>query len=271
MNMKELIYNIKKHIQYLLFLLNLGFQSITIYRWNYWFIVFFESLIGISMMVFIEVIYGNVELVAGWSKYEIYILYGTYNIQAQLSSAFYASGVDSFPNKVISGSLDLTIIKPMDTQYLSVFSSISLNKIFPMVFAVYMVIHGYTNLDVNLSISDVILYLLLLIIGIMMYINIVSLNMALSFWFMKISSFLSITSTVYNAAQQPKDIFGPILTKIFTFVIPVILFTNPATSVLLKNLDPRIFFYTLLMFFVTLAVSRLVWKLGLLKYQSASS
>jgi ABC-2 type transport system permease protein len=251
--------------------LNIGFQNITIYRTNYWFIVIFESLISIASIVLIEVIYGSIEEIVGWSKYELYALYGTFNIQGQLGSAFYVTGVDSFNEKVISGSLDLTIIKPMDTQFLSIFTSTALNKLFPMVFSIYMVAYGLVNLDIVFNIYNAAMYIVLVIIGIMMQINLVSCNLALTFWFLKTSTFLSMISIVQNYAQQPKEIFGPVLSLIFTFVVPIILITNPAVSVLIKKNNFELIFLSVLMLFVTFIISKILWKLGLLKYQSASS
>ena len=266
-----MIKSIGKHIKYFLFSFRLGFLNITIFRGNYWFIVFFESLISIAYIVLIEVIFGNINSLAGWSKYELYVLYGTFQLQVQLASMVYVVGVDSFRNRIITGSLDILIVKPMDTQFLSTFPSMALNKLFPMVPAAYMVLYGLAQLNIKITFLAVLIYSVLFFIGILMQTVTVSTVMALSFWFLNNSSFGRLISLAYSYAQQPKEIFGPVLSIVFTFVIPVLLYTNPAVSALIKQTDPGLIIISSFMLAVLFAISRLVWKMGLLRYQSASS
>jgi len=266
-----MIYNITKHLKYLLFSLRLGFLNITIFRTNYWFIVFFETLISIAHIVLIEVIYGSIETLAGWSKYELYVLYGTFQLQAQLASLAYIAGVDSFRNRIISGSLDMLIVKPMNTQFLSTFTAMALNKLFPMIPAVYMVFRGLSQLNITLTLPKILIYLLLFTNGILMQTVFASTIMALSFWFINNSSLSRMLSMINTYSQHPREIFGPVLSVIFTFILPITLYVNPGVSALIRKFDTTLILLAVLMLCVTFAISRLVWKLGLLKYQSASS
>ena len=266
-----MINTIQVYINYFLFQLKMGLKNLVIHRANVFFIVIFEILDCIGIMVFIEVIFGNISNVAGWTKNEFYILFGTYYIQAELASCIYINGLDSFTNKIRDGTLDYYLTKPISSVYLCMASRISLNKLIPLIIPFYMVIKGIGGLDLHPNIPVLTIYSLLAITGIFLKINLVSIIMALGFWTIKIRSFFSLTFTLITYAQYPKEIYNKPLSVIFTFIIPVILITNPAAFFILGRDYKYLLLLLVIMSCITFIVSKILWKKGLDNYQSASS
>lgn len=259
------------HVRYFLFQCGLGFKKLAVYRVNYWIIVLFETLDCFAFMLLIEVVYANIPDLAGWTKYEWYVLMGTYAIQGQLYSALTIAGIDSISSKISSGNLDFLLIKPLSTPYLALFAGMSFHKFYPLPVPVYMVIYGCSKLGIAADPGLVCSYLLFLITGIILFLNLTSALMALSFWFVRVRSFFSIMGIFHQYSQYPKEVFNKPLSLIFMFIIPVILLANPAALFLLNRERFAVCIAVFVMLAVTWLASKTLWHFGLKKYQSASS
>ena len=76
-------------LNYLFKVTSLGIQRFIANRKNLAVVVLFEVLDAIASIVFIEVLYGNFESVAGYSKYELYFLYGITLCQLKIMMLFF--------------------------------------------------------------------------------------------------------------------------------------------------------------------------------------
>ena len=63
-----------------------------------WIIVEFLWFVG--QVVFLEVIYGHVDNIAGWSKWECVLLIGTHQITSQIFQAFFYVNLAELPELV---------------------------------------------------------------------------------------------------------------------------------------------------------------------------
>ena len=262
---------ISTYIKYFVFLFSLGLKKLFIYRLNHWIIVLFETINSFALILVIEVVYNNAVAILGWTKYEWYVLFGTYCIQGQIASALYIGGLDSMSNRISSGNLDFLLIKPLSVPFLCLFPNINLHKFYPLPVPIYMVIYGCAKLSLSITPGIWCLYLLFLLMGTILYINFVSITMSLSFWFIKVRSFFSIFFILHDYARQPKDVFNRPLTFIFMFIIPIILFSNPPTFILIGRESIFLCIATICVLILSFFMMIFCWRIGLNKYQSASS
>src|SRR5690349_20120579 len=79
-----------------------------------WIVV--EFLWFLVQFVFLEVIYGQVSDIAGWSKWECVLLIGTHQITSQLFQAFFYVNLAELPELIRTGRLDLMLLLPVDAQ-----------------------------------------------------------------------------------------------------------------------------------------------------------
>src|SRR5436190_13990210 len=80
-----------------------------------WIVV--EMLWFIGQLAFIEVLYGQVDAIAGWTKWQVVALVGVHQIIAQLFQAFFYLNLANLPELVRTGRLDLMLTLPMDAQF----------------------------------------------------------------------------------------------------------------------------------------------------------
>ena len=80
-----------------------------------WMIV--EVLWFCGQIVFFSIIFGQVDQIGDWSKWEVVLLVGTHQMIAQLFQAFFFVNVANVPELVRTGKLDSLLVLPIDSQF----------------------------------------------------------------------------------------------------------------------------------------------------------
>src|SRR6201993_1164641 len=80
-----------------------------------WMVV--EILWFCGQIVFFSIIFGNVDHIGDWTKWEVVLLVGTHQIIAQLFQAFFFVNVANVPELVRTGKLDSLLVLPIDSQF----------------------------------------------------------------------------------------------------------------------------------------------------------
>src|ERR1700732_21953 len=80
-----------------------------------WMIV--EVLWFCGQIVFFSIIFGQVDRIGDWSKWEVILLVGTPQMIAQLFQAFFFVNVSNIPELVRTGRLDSLLVLPIDSQF----------------------------------------------------------------------------------------------------------------------------------------------------------
>jgi ABC-2 type transport system permease protein len=83
---------------------------------------FFAGIIGYiiwsaTSLLFIDVVFGKVGAVRGWSRDEMWVLYGTYVVFESVCYGLLGPNMWRFSNLVRDGGLDLALTKPVSTQF----------------------------------------------------------------------------------------------------------------------------------------------------------
>src|SRR3954465_1572175 len=76
-----------------------------------------EVLWFVGQIVFFSIIFGNVDRIGDWTKWEVVLLIGTHQIIAQLFQAFFFMNVANIPELVRTGKLDSLLVLPIDSQF----------------------------------------------------------------------------------------------------------------------------------------------------------
>src|ERR671936_1280930 len=80
-----------------------------------WMVV--EILWFCGQIVFFSIIFGNVDRIGDWTKWEVVLLIGTHQMISQLFQAFFFTNVAAVPELVRTGKLDSLLVLPIDSQF----------------------------------------------------------------------------------------------------------------------------------------------------------
>src|SRR5690349_15629481 len=121
-----------------------------------WIVV--ELLWFLGQIVFLEVIYGHTNSIAGWSKWECVLLVGTHQFTSQIFQAFFYVNLAELPELVRTGRLDLMLVLPVDAQFAVSTRRFGMDNIVNALVGVAIVVMSLAQLHIVPSPHQVALY-----------------------------------------------------------------------------------------------------------------
>src|ERR1700694_1677557 len=122
-----------------------------------WMIV--EVLWFCGQIVFFSIIFGQVDRIGDWSKWEVVLLLGTHQMIAQLFQAFFFVNLSNIPELVRLGKLDSMLVLPIDSQFAASSKQFSLDSVLNAMLGGVVVIVALSKVHVTPSVSAVLLYI----------------------------------------------------------------------------------------------------------------
>lgn len=215
------------------------------------------------------IIYNRTDSVAGWNRGDSVVLAATVFLMGAISTGFFFS-LTEIPQQVRMGTLDFVLVRPVDPQFW-----VSLRRLAPEQAGVALVGFGMVFVGLRLgglspSLVQWGAWSLLVLCAVAIF---YSLNLALmttGVWFVRVDNLFILSETVQQVARFPLDIYGAVLARFLTFVVPLgILGTVPARQ-LVGGFQATTLLAGLMWAVVSLVASRLFWRFALRSYGSAS-
>src|SRR3954471_10878271 len=236
-----------------------------------WMIV--EVLWFCGQILFFSIIFGQVNQIGDWTKWEVVLLVGTHQIIAQIFQAFFFVNIANIPELVRTGKLDSVLVLPVDSQFAVSSKQFELDSIVNAIVGAAIVILSLANLHLVPTFVSVVMYLTALIFGVAVHYSIMLSLAAVSFWIVRAQGLVYGYFNFLNIARYPDAIFPKLFRVIFGWVIPVIIIANIPARLLIKPLGQPFWLMLHLIIASTIAfwLSRVFWKFALGHYSSASS
>src|SRR5438309_361289 len=236
-----------------------------------WMVV--EVLWFCGQIVFFGIIFGQVDHIGDWSKWEVILLIGTHQMIAQLFQAFFFVNVSNIPELVRTGRLDSLLVLPIDSQFAVSTKQFGLDSVLNAILGGIVVIVALTKLQVVPSAPMVLLYLIAVCFGVTLHYSIMLSLAAVSFWIVRAQGLVYGYFNFLNIARYPDVIYPRLFRLIFSWIIPVVIVANIPARVLIKSLGQPLPLM-LQMIAASLIIfwsSRVFWRFALQRYSSASS
>src|SRR5712675_2469128 len=195
-----------------------------------------EVLWFLGQIVFFSIIFGSVNRIGDWSKWEVVLLVGTHQIIAQLFQAFFFVNVANIPELVRTGRLDSLLVLPIDSQFAVSSKQFGLDSVVNAALGGAVVIVSLARLSIVPNALSVLLYLLALIFGVAVHYSIMLGLAAVSFWIVRAQGLVYGYFNFLNIARYPDAIFPRIFRFIFGWIIPVVIIANIPARLLIKSL-----------------------------------
>src|SRR3954469_5327227 len=129
-----------------------------------WMVV--EVLWFLGQIVFFSIVFGSVDRIGDWSKWEVVLLVGTHQIIAQLFQAFFFVNVANIPELVRTGRLDSLLVLPIDSQFAVSSKQFGLDSVINAIVGAAVVCVSLSKLGVVPTPMSILLYVVALAFGI---------------------------------------------------------------------------------------------------------
>jgi ABC-2 type transport system permease protein len=232
-----------------------------------------EILWFCGQIVFFSIIFGQIDRIGDWTKWEVVLLVGTHQMIAQLFQAFFFVNVANIPELVRTGKLDSPLVLPVDSQFAVSTKQFGLDSVINAALGGAVVCVSLSKLGIVPSPISILLYLTALGFGVAVHYSIMLSLAAVSFWIVRAQGLVYGYFNFLNIARYPDVIYPRLFRFIFGWIIPVVIIANIPARLLIKPLGQPawLMFHLIVASTIIFWASRLFWRFALRHYSSASS
>ena len=217
------------------------------------------------------IVFSHTDELGGWRAVDILVLLGVYLLVGGAINLVIQPSMTRFMEDVRQGTLDFTLTKPEDSQFLVSISQIRIWKITDVILGLIVIAVALVQRGHEVQLADAASFCLLLFTGTMIIYSFWLILATCAFWFIRIENILVIFQSMYEAGRWPIGIYPQWLRLILTFLIPVAF----AVTVPAEALSGRITNYNLVLSIALsifmLVFSRWFWSVGVRNYSGASA
>src|ERR1700730_10376387 len=170
-----------------------------------WMIV--EVLWFCGQIAFFTIIFGQVDRIGDWSKWEVVLLLGTHQMIAQLFQAFFFGIVSNTPELLRTGKLDSLLVLLIDSQFAVSTKQFGLDSVVNALVGAAVVTFSLSKLGIRPSASMVLLYLVAVCFGVAVHYSIMLSLAAVSFWIVRAQGLVYGYFNFLQIARYPDVIF----------------------------------------------------------------
>jgi ABC-2 type transport system permease protein len=229
------------------------------------------SEIAITLTLF-SAIFNNTKNLAGWNYYQIIFLYTLMKGITLINGLLARKGLADMAKKYVrTGEYDFYLTKPVNSMLLVSMSKPKIYNLLTLFFVAILAVYSLIRAQVPIMPISVVFFILLLIVGIILFyfINVVTIIPA--FWFIRLYSLSDVINRISQVMRYPAGIY-PFATKVILFtILPVLVVTYIPTWQLFNAPN---YFYLLYAVVITIIfgfAANALWKFGEKHYGSASS
>lgn len=226
----------------------------------------------VMTLMFIWVIFENVPSIAGWTKPEIFLLFGISQILFYVHFMFFWATYKRIPLLIHSGDLDLLLLKPIPPFYQMIISEFNLLDALPsFLIPVVTITYAFTQLNLQPSLWQVIITIFTCLLGIFISVSLHASISLSSFWLTDSRSLQKVYGELEDLRKYPLGIYPQQLKWFFIFVIPVGIVAYVPAYTLIYGISPDLIGLIIITAIIYFGTLKLIWHYGIRAYSSASS
>lgn len=222
-------------------------------------------------LIFIEVLYFNVKVIAGWSQWEMILLVATSQLVQKLFQTFIMINCTNLPELIRTGKLDFYIAQPVSTRFLVCTRAFEAGSLVNCVLSLGIAAYAAVQIPIPFSLLNIVAYLVLVIIGVLVHCAFMIGLMTFAFWMTRAQGFVHAYYNLFQLARLPREVFRGVAGLIFTWGIPMLLVANVPAKTLIDGIGWKETGYLALITIVMFELSGRFFDYGLRRYTSASS
>ena len=219
----------------------------------------------------LNIIFSNTETLGGWGLGELIALLGVFRLVNTMMIAFIWPNTEKFNQSIRDGSMDYTILQPVNSMFLVTFSRITVWRFWDLILAAVLIVVGVNMSAATTTAPQILTFILLSLSGMIVIYSLWIVLIALTFWFVKFDNNVTILQALMDSGRYPATVYPAWLRIIVTFIIPIAVATTIPLQALRGELGTVQVLIFLLVSIISFVIASQVWKAGLKQYSGASS
>jgi len=241
------------------------------YRPDFFFTLFGRITWFALSIFFFSAIYGHTTEINGWTLYQALFLVGVFDLIETVMFTLFWMNFSRMPAYINEGELDFILIKPVDAQFFTSFYYFSLSFALSIISPIILIIVSMAKLGLQIDLWQILIFIVALLLSMAVFYSLWFLTVISLFWLNKIYDIQELFVHVFAFMRYPTSIYEGAVRGVFTFVIPVIFTVIVPVQIMFRALDAKNLLALFLIAGISFTITRVVWKLGIKHYSSASS
>jgi ABC-2 type transport system permease protein len=222
-------------------------------------------------LLFLYIIFQNIQSLAGFAIEEILMMYGLALIPKGIDHLFF-DNIWLLPQRVRQGQMDRYLLRPISPLYVFLIERFQPDAFGEIILGTALTVTTLSRLQLALGIGEILGMMSFILIGIFIFTALKLMTASTSFWLKNSYPLMQITYNLSDFTKYPILIFPKFIQTIMTFVLPFALVSYYPALFLLGRIVYWEVAGLLIMVTTGLTVIALwVWKRGLKHYESAGS
>lgn len=227
-------YSMKYMRLYIMFLKN-NIERDLQFRFNF-FVHMFTVVVGyFGNVLFYYFLYNHVERIAGWGRYDIYILLATIWIVDSIFGGVFFLNLIKVPMKVKKYELDYDLLKPVNTIFMLSLRNFNLGLFAGVFFGGALLVFSMMKMSLAINLFSIIIYILLIISGVMILYSVLFVMVTFSIKFVRINGLIQMFWTLADLGKNPHSIYPATIKRILISLMPFLIIYNFPTIAILDN------------------------------------
>ncbi|HTO93964.1 MAG TPA: ABC-2 family transporter protein [Bacteroidota bacterium] len=241
------------------------------YRANFFFQLLQSAVELATAVAALSVVFAYTDTLGGWRPDEVLALVGVFFLVGGAIRVVIEPSMEQLIESVHDGTLDFTLTKPEDAQFLATIQRADIWKLTDVCLGASVLALALVRLGARIGVSQVIGFCGTLAAGGMIVYSFWLILATLAFWFVRVGNILVVFQSMYEAGRWPVNIYPRWLRFGLTFVVPVAFATSVPARALAGGLSTGALAGAGGLAAALLLVSRLFWRAGLRRYSGASA
>lgn len=241
------------------------------YRANF-FIEMFNSLLNLGVgLTGLELVFYHTSTLAGWSRAELLVVVGVHVLIGGLINVFIQPSMYTLVDAVRDGTLDFTLIRPVNSQFLVSLWAIQIWRTVDILIGLAVLGYAGVLLGSQIGLAEALVFVLTVVCGGLTLYGIYLMLGTTAFWWVQIDDTFRVFESFYQAGRWPVGIYPDWLRWGLTFLVPVAFAVTVPAEALTGRLTPTTLLALGAVTAVVLIVSHWFWRIGLRSYTGASA
>lgn len=254
-------------------MLKYSFITASTYRFNFLLGLFVEIGYQCTIILFFNVLYGNIKEIAGWNYNEILLLLGIHlDITELFMGTVYIQNLAVLPKKIKDGEIDFALLKPFSSIFMLTAASPIFISFVSLLPGIYLIFTALTHISGSLNPLNIVMATIMFICGFIIEYAIATIITSLAFKYLNAQKLPEISSNViFSFAKNPQQSYQGIVRIFFTFVIPIVFVSSVPASTLIRPIDWTLISLGIILAIVFAYATLKIWNIMIRNYTSASS
>ena len=242
------------------------------FKLNFIFEIFIDAVYYGSLFFFFQIIFQFTDSLGDFNKDAVIIFLVTLYISDLLYVFFLGGNVFNINNAVKQGDLDFILIKPINSQFFISCRYVTTNALISLTILICLLIRlTYVYHDYQIIFINYIFYSISLIFGIFIFYSFEFIIASLAFWFRNFSYAGWLAGELTKYSRRPDSIYKNFFRKTLFTIFPMAMVSSVPARFLIFGVNMQLLFLQIVVASIFLWITTIIWKRGLLKYESASS